>query len=87
MGRSLNKEKGVIREIRFLKPAAVSILSERRVYAPYGIKGGGEGRRGMNLHRRSDGTLSRLGHREVLRVEQGDSIIIETPGGGGCGAP
>jgi 5-oxoprolinase (ATP-hydrolysing) len=40
---------GVIREIEFRLPVQVSILSERRVYNPYGMEGGGEGERGLNL--------------------------------------
>jgi N-methylhydantoinase B/oxoprolinase/acetone carboxylase alpha subunit len=78
---------GVIREIQFLKPASVSILSERRVYAPYGMKGGCSGKRGFNFHKKADGRTIPLGHREVLKVETGDSVIIETPGGGGYGQP
>jgi 5-oxoprolinase (ATP-hydrolysing) len=76
---------GVIREIKFLKPATVSILSERRVYAPYGIKGGGPGEKGLNLRRKADGRTEVLSHREVLKVSKDESIIIETPGGGGYG--
>ncbi len=78
-------EDGVTREIKFLKPATVSILSERRVYAPYGAKGGGPGERGRNLHKKAGGRIKVLGHREVFDVDRGDSIIIETPGGGGYG--
>jgi 5-oxoprolinase (ATP-hydrolysing) len=76
---------GIIREIRFLKPAAVSILSERRVYAPYGMAGGEAGRCGVNLMRKQDGRTITLGHREVFNVESNDVIVIETPGGGGYG--
>ncbi len=76
---------GVIREIKFLKSATVSILSERRVYAPYGINGGEPGKKGLNIHKKADGEIKVLGHREVLMVNKDDSIIIETPGGGGCG--
>ena len=76
---------GVIREIKFLKPAAVSILSERRVYAPYGMNGGGPGDKGLNLRRKADGRVEVLGHREVLKVTEDESVIIETPGGGGYG--
>ena len=76
---------GVIREIKFLKPATVSILSERRVYSPYGIKGGEPGTQGLNLYKKADGEIKVLRHREVLKVEKEDSIIIETPGGGGYG--
>ena len=77
--------EGIIREIKFLKSATVSILSERRVYAPYGINGGEPGKKGLNIHKKADGEIKVLGHREVLMVNKDDSIIIETPGGGGCG--
>jgi 5-oxoprolinase (ATP-hydrolysing) len=76
---------GVIRELTYLKPATVSILSERRKYAPYGIKGGGPGHTGANFLRKNDGSLITLKHREVINTEAGESIIIETPGGGGYG--
>jgi 5-oxoprolinase (ATP-hydrolysing) len=79
--------EGVIREIRFLRPATVSILSERRIYPPYGVRGGGEGKRGVNLHVKADGTIVPLGHRAALRADKNDTIIIKTPGGGGWGKP
>jgi 5-oxoprolinase (ATP-hydrolysing) len=78
---------GVVREIRFLKPATVSIISERRAYPPYGIQGGAPGKKGVNLLKKANGDVLRLPHREVLKVEQNDSIILETPGGGGYGVP
>ncbi|KAI0221164.1 hypothetical protein L0F63_003542 [Massospora cicadina] len=43
--------EGVIRELEFLAPLHVSILSERRALAPYGMSGGGDGHRGVNLLR------------------------------------
>jgi len=76
---------GVIRELKYLKPATVSIISERRKYEPYGINGGGPGKTGANFIRKRDGTLIKLKHREVLKIEINESIIIETPGGGGYG--
>ncbi len=76
---------GVIREMKYLKPATVSIISERRRYAPYGLDDGEPGHRGANYLRKSNGKLVRLKHREVLKTEPGDSIVIETPGGGGYG--
>ncbi len=78
---------GVRREIRFLRPATVSILSERRVYSPYGMAGGRPGRCGVNLVRKADGRTKILGSREVLKVGRNDVIVIETPGGGGYGRP
>jgi 5-oxoprolinase (ATP-hydrolysing) len=76
---------GIIREIAFLKPATVSILSERRKYPPYGMKGGRPGKCGENILRKPDGSVVSLKNREVLNVKGGESIIIKTPGGGGYG--
>ncbi|UCH44924.1 MAG: hydantoinase B/oxoprolinase family protein, partial [Nitrospiraceae bacterium] len=76
---------GVVREIRFLKPATVSIISERRESAPYGMQGGSGGKKGRNRCLRAKGSVRELKHREVMSAERGDSIIIETPGGGGWG--
>jgi len=76
---------GILRKIRFLKPSTVSILSERRVFPPYGMAGGGPGRRGVNQLLKQDGSLFDLPHRVVVRLEAGDSVILRTPGGGGYG--
>ncbi|OGW36816.1 MAG: hypothetical protein A2Y97_06085 [Nitrospirae bacterium RBG_13_39_12] len=78
---------GVIRELKFLKPATVTIISERRNYEPYGMNGGENGEKGVNLLKKSEGKIIKLPHRIELKVEPGDSIIIETPGGGGFGFP
>ncbi|KAJ5988288.1 hypothetical protein N7481_003498 [Penicillium waksmanii] len=40
---------GVIRDIEFRIPVQVSILSERRVYHPYGLEGGEDAQCGQNL--------------------------------------
>ncbi|CZT00714.1 probable 5-oxoprolinase [Rhynchosporium agropyri] len=40
---------GVVRDIEFRIPVQVSILSERRVYHPYGLAGGGDGACGLNI--------------------------------------
>ena len=72
---------GLVREVEFLRPMRVSILSERRDRAPFGLRGGEDGAPGRNLHngREIPGKCSR-------DVEAGDTIRIETPGGGGFGA-
>jgi 5-oxoprolinase (ATP-hydrolysing) len=41
--------EGVIRDIEFRIPVQVSILSERRVYHPYGMEGGGDAACGLNI--------------------------------------
>jgi 5-oxoprolinase (ATP-hydrolysing) len=76
---------GVVRELKFLKPAEVSVISERRIHPPYGMKGGKPGLCGVNKIRKKGGKIEKLGHRFDLQLNAGDSIIVETPGGGGYG--
>ncbi len=78
---------GLIREVEFLEPLNVAILSERRVFAPYGLQGGESGRRGQNHFIHKDGRRVNLGAKNEIQAEPGDRIRIETPGGGGFGAP
>ncbi len=78
---------GVIRQLGFLEPMTVGILSTRRLTAPFGLAGGSPGQCGRNCLLTSEGALMELGGRVVLQVRAGDSVVIETPGGGGFGAP
>ncbi|TDJ62138.1 MAG: hypothetical protein E2O42_01225 [Nitrospina sp.] len=78
---------GLVREIEFLKPLNVAILSERRVYAPYGLEGGEPGALGENWFVKKDGTSLNLGGKNEISVQPGDRIRILTPGGGGYGTP
>jgi 5-oxoprolinase (ATP-hydrolysing) len=71
---------GVVRELEVRAPLEVSILSERRTRAPFGLAGGKPGARGRNLHNERE-----LGGRARFRAVPGDRIRIETPGGGGHG--
>lgn len=65
----------------------LSILSERRVYQPYGLEGGEAGQVGTNvLYRGDSGRKLNLGGKNNLRVVSGDRICITTPGGGAYGA-
>jgi N-methylhydantoinase B len=75
---------GLVREIEFLCPATVTILSERRRTAPYGLQGGSPGARGRNVLARAGETRQLPGKAE-FRVEAGDVLAIQTPGGGGWG--
>ena len=78
---------GVIREIEFLKPMTAAIVSERRVFEPYGLAGGEPGKRGRNLLIRKSGQVLNLGGRNEAPVAAGDRVRLETPGGGGYGTP
>lgn len=77
-----NGGDGVIREIEFLVPLKVAVLSERRVYAPYGMQGGGPGEKGKNIIIKKDGAIQNVGGKCQLEVEPGDRLRIATPGGG-----
>lgn len=71
---------GIRRIYEFLVPATVTINSERRIQAPYGLAGGLSGQRGHN----SVGGRE-AGGKFTGPVEPGDQVVIETPGGGGWG--
>jgi 5-oxoprolinase (ATP-hydrolysing) len=76
---------GVIREIEFLVPLKVAVLSERRVFAPYGMNGGEPGQKGENLLIKNDGSEINLGGKNQFEAKPGDRLRILTPGGGGAG--
>ena len=78
---------GLVREIELLCPAQVTILSERRRIAPYGLAGGRSGARGRNLWLRADGQVQELPGKCNFLAQPGDVVRIETPGGGAWGKP
>ncbi len=78
---------GALRRIEFLQPMELAILSNRRRTAPFGLAGGGDGAPGRARVLRSSGGVTELTARDRTRVEPGDQFMIETPGGGGYGAP
>ncbi|HHB77269.1 MAG TPA: 5-oxoprolinase, partial [Desulfobulbus sp.] len=80
-----NGGDGLVRDVEFLAPLQVAILSERRVFAPYGLAGGEPGKRGENLFFTSDGRVLNLGGKNEISARPGDRIRILTPGGGGYG--
>jgi N-methylhydantoinase B len=73
---------GVIRELRVLEPCRLSLLTQRRALAPRGAEGGTDGLPGRNLLNGEE-----LPAFATLDLEAGDLLRIETPGGGGWGAP
>ncbi len=76
----------IVREYKFLLDTTVSMITERRRFAPYGIEGGGLGKKGKNTLIR-EGNASKIAPKASFKVKKGDSIRIETPGGGGWGKP
>jgi len=73
---------GICRELSFLVPATVTLLTDRRKRAPYGLHGGEDGAVGINTLERN-GTLSQLPGKATFDVQVGDILSICTPGGGG----
>ncbi|SLN24454.1 hydantoinase B/oxoprolinase family protein [Oceanibacterium hippocampi] len=78
---------GTVRRILFRAPMTAAILSSHRTVAPFGLEGGAAGSAGRNYVVRVDGTVEELGPTAEIRVNEGDVFVIETPGGGGYGAP
>ena len=76
---------GLIREIEILTDCHVSILSERRIKAPYGLAGGSPGRPGRNILIKPDGRKVNLPGKASFSAPAGSIIRIETPGAGGYG--
>jgi N-methylhydantoinase B len=75
---------GLVREIELLGPAQVTLLTDRRVFAPYGLAGGEEASRGRNVLI-ENGIEAELPGKCNLEVRAGSVLRIETSGGGGWG--
>jgi len=71
---------GLLREIEFLKPANVTLLTERRHHAPWGLNEGTAGKVGKNKLNNEV-----LPPKTTFKVNAGDQLTIETAGGGGWG--
>ncbi|KJH52802.1 hydantoinase B/oxoprolinase [Dictyocaulus viviparus] len=76
---------GVIRSLQFRRPLCLSLLTERRVFAPYGLNGGQNGARGLNILKRQS-RVANLGGKISINIETADILTVMTPGGGGYGA-
>lgn len=76
---------GLIREYELLGETTVTVLSERRIVAPWGLAGGNPGATGRNLLIHPDGREEELLGKFSQRLAAGSRLRIETPGGGGFG--
>ncbi len=75
---------GIHRDLEFLCPATVTVISERREIPPYGLAGGTPGAPGENRLVR-DGKETPLPGKFSIPVSPGDRLLVATPGGGGYG--
>jgi N-methylhydantoinase B len=71
---------GMVRAVRVLEPASLSLLTDRRRHGPKGARGGEDGRPGKNLLNDEE-----LPPKVVRELEADDVVTVCTPGGGGYG--
>jgi 5-oxoprolinase (ATP-hydrolysing) len=74
---------GAVRKIRFLEPMTATIVASRRIFAPFGLNGGGDGAKGEQWVERANGNIETLPGSAQAQLEPGDAFVIKTPGGGG----
>ena len=77
---------GIIREVELLADAEVTLLADRRTRAPYGLNGGKDGAAGRTEVVHRDGRCETLPGKTSVRLNKGDKVRIESPGGGGWGS-
>lgn len=75
-----NGGDGVVRSLKLLEPARMSLLTDRRRHGPRGAAGGLPGKPGVNLVNGAE-----VPGKVTLALEAGDVVTVKTPGGGGYG--
>lgn len=78
---------GIFREIEVLTACEVTLLADRRSRGPWGLSGGAEGAAGRAFVVRQNGTSQEMPGKFSTRLQPGERIRIESPGGGGWGEP
>jgi N-methylhydantoinase B len=76
---------GLRKEYLFLQTCTVSILSDRKENAPWGLFGGASAQGSRHEVVRADGSRQPLPSKITLTVQAGDRLVAETAGGGGYG--
>ncbi len=78
---------GVIREFEFKEPVTITLLTQHRKQAPYGLKGGCVGATGEQFWITAKGESTKMAGVGTYNLGRGDKVRILTPGGGGYGGP
>jgi 5-oxoprolinase (ATP-hydrolysing) len=76
---------GIERHIRFLAPVSLSLITQHRREAPYGLAGGKSGATGKQWIQKPDGNITSLKGVDRAEIQIGDLLCLHTPGGGGFG--
>jgi 5-oxoprolinase (ATP-hydrolysing) len=90
MGKTEQVGDGMAQTFEAREPVSFSIVSQRRVFAPGGLKGGGDGARGVNtiFRKTEEGYVPmNVSSNGMAKLAKGDRVQIATPGGGGWGKP
>lgn len=80
---------GIERDLQVLDDVTLSLITERRESAPWGLAGGEPGATGENwlLPGGDESRAERLPDKCTVRMRAGDVLRMLTPGGGGWGSP
>ena len=68
-------------------PLSAALLSNHRRVAPFGLAGGAPGACGRQWVERAGGSIEPLAGCAKTEMRPGDVFVIQTPAGGGFGAP
>ena len=77
---------GLVRTYEMLEPGTVTLLATRRRQGPWGRAGGQDGKPGRAVLHPTDGDEELLPAQCSRRLDAGDVLRVETPGGGGYGS-
>ncbi len=78
---------GITRAFQVLEEAILTVFSERYKLRPWGLKGGKPGAPSHHYIVKHNGEIIELGAKATVKLEPGDTVYINTPGGGGYGDP
>jgi N-methylhydantoinase B len=78
---------GIVREIEVLTDCDVALLADRRTRGPWGLAGGEAGSPGKASVVRAGGSVEAMPGKFSTRLQKGERIRIESPGGGAWGQP
>lgn len=81
---------GAIYEVEVLRgEAEVTVMGDRGRFAPFGILGGREAKKNRVTFLKKSGPLvpPHLTKASGIRLEAGEAVLLESPGGGGYGDP
>ena len=82
-----NGGDGITRRMRFLDGMTVTTLCSHRRVPPFGVDGGEPGEVGREWIDRADGSRTEHRGNDQNEVHPGDVFTMQTPSGGGYGAP